>query len=407
MRFGNTTGSYGAVARVLHWATVLGILVLVPLGLIASDLAHVLRDAASPDPAMLARAGQLFSWHKTLGLAVFLLAVLRISWAMTQPRPGLLNADRRLEAGLAETVHWLLYGSLVAMPLTGWMHHAATEGFAPILWPFGQGLPFVPKDVALAEVFGVMHRVSGWVMGAAIVLHVAGALKHHLIDRDATLRRMVTGEGPALLPTARRHVLPAMLALAVWGGAVGLAAGPLLMPVEGMVRAEMPALQAGGGEWRVTDGTLGLTVQQFGKPVTGQFADWTANIQFTDNPAEPRNGRVEVQVAIASLTLGSVTAQAMGADFFDAATHPVAVFRADILRGDAPGAFVARGRLALKGVELPLELPFTLVMDGDVARMTGQAVLDRRGFGIGQTMADAGTLGFEVLLDVALSATRP
>lgn len=406
MALTNSRSSYGAVARGLHWATVLGMVVLVPLGVIASDLAHVLRDAASPDPAMLARAGQLFSWHKTLGLAVFLLAVLRIGWAVTQPRPGALHADRRVEAGAAETVHWLLYGSLVAMPLTGWAHHAATEGFAPILWPFGQGLPFVPKDMALAEVLAIMHRVSGWVMGAAIALHVAGTLKHHLIDRDATLRRMVTGQGPAITVVARRHTAPAVLALAIWGGAVGLAAGPSLMPVAGMVKAAMPALQATDGDWQVTEGTLGLTVQQFGKPVTGQFADWTAEIQFTDDPAQSRNGRVEVQVAIASLTLGSVTAQAMGADFFDAATHPVAVFRADILRGAAPGAFLAQGRLALKGVDLPLVLPFTLVTEGDSTRMVGQAVLDRRGYGIGQTMTDPATLGFAVVLDVALTATR-
>lgn len=406
MALTNTVSSYGAVARGLHWATVLGIVVLVPLGLIATDLAHQLRDAASPDPAMLARAGQLFSWHKTLGLAVFLLAAIRILWAISQPRPGLLNAERRFEAGAAETVHWLLYGSLVAMPLTGWAHHAATEGYAPILWPFGQGLPFVPKDMALAEVLGIMHRVSGWVMGAAIALHVVGALKHHLIDRDATLRRMVTGQGPAVTVVARRHVAPAFLALAIWGGAVGLAAGPNLMAAEGMAQAAAPKLAAAAGEWQVSEGALRLTVQQFGKPVMGQFADWTADIRFTDDPAQAQNGTVTVQVAIASLTLGSVTTQAMGPDFFDAATHPVAMFRADILRDDAPGGYVARGTLALKGVEVPLDLPFTLALDDDQARMTGQAVLDRRVFGIGAAMTDAGTLDFAVVLDVTLTATR-
>lgn len=414
MALRNTPTSYGAAARALHWATVLGLAVLVPLGLIASDLAHDLQTAASPDPAMLTRAGKLFSLHKTLGLAVFLLAVLRIGWALSQPRPGLLNADRRLEAGTAEAVHWLLYGSLVAMPLTGWAHHAATEGFAPILWPFGQGLPFVPKDAIVADVLGIMHRVSGWVMGAAIVLHVAGALKHHLIDRDATLRRMVSGQGPAVLPSvlpsvlpvARRHVVPALLAFAIWGGAVGLAAMPSLLPVEAMVRAVVPDLPAAAGDWQVQEGNLGITVTQFGKPVTGKFADWTATIQFADDPTQPQNGRVEVQVAIASLTLGSVTAQAMGADFFDATTHPVAVYRADILRGDAAGGYVARGTLALRGVTVPLDLPFTLVMDGGQARMVGQATLDRQGFGIGQSMTDAATLAFDVTLDVALTATR-
>ncbi len=396
----------------------LGIAALVPLGLIASDLAHDLQAAASPDPAMLTRAGQLFSLHKTLGLAVFVLAVLRIGWALGQPRPGLLNADRRLEAGTAETVHWLLYGSLVAMPLTGWAHHAATEGFAPILWPFGQGLPFVPRDAVVADVLGIMHRVSGWVMGAAIVLHVAGALKHHLIDRDATLRRMVTGHGPAvlqsglpsvlpaLLPAARRHVVPALVAFAIWGGAVGLAAMPVRLPVEGMVRAVAPDLQAAEGDWQVQEGSLGIIVTQFGKPVTGAFADWTATIQFADDPTQPQNGWVEVQVAIASLTLGSVTAQAMGADFFDATAHPVAVFRADILRDDAAGAYVACGMLALRGVTVPLTLPFTLVMEGGQALMVGQATLDRQAFGIGQSMTDAATLAFDVRLDVALTATR-
>lgn len=405
MALTNTTSTYGAVARGLHWATVLGIMGLVPLGVIATDLGHALRDAASPDPAMLARAGQLFSWHKTLGIAVFLLAVLRIGWAITQPRPGLLNADRRLEAGVAETVHWLLYGSLVAMPLTGWAHHAATEGYAPILWPLGQGLPFVPKDAALANLLGTVHRVSGWVLGAAIVLHVVGALKHHLIDRDATLRRMVTGKGPAVMPVARRHVMPAVLAVVVWGSAVGV--GAALVPPSGTASAvPQAALQAVAGDWQVQEGNLGLSVAQFGKPVTGSFADWTAEIRFADDPSQPQNGTVTVQVAIGSLTLGSVTAQAIGPDFFDATTHPVATFTADILRGDAAGAYVARGTLVLKGVAVPLDLPFTLDLTGDAARMTGQAVLDRRAFGIGAAMSDAATLGFEVMLDVALIATR-
>ena len=57
-------------------------------------------------------------------------------------------------------------------------------GFAPILWPFGQGLPFVPQSETVAQVAGAVHWVFTKVMAAAILLHIAGALKHHFVDRD-------------------------------------------------------------------------------------------------------------------------------------------------------------------------------------------------------------------------------
>jgi hypothetical protein len=82
---------------------------------------------------------------------------------------------------------------MLIVPLSGWVHHAATTGFAPIWWPFGQSLPFVPVDATVAATAGAMHWLFTKILAASILLHVAGALKHHLIDRDATLRRMLPG----------------------------------------------------------------------------------------------------------------------------------------------------------------------------------------------------------------------
>ncbi|MEM9844950.1 MAG: cytochrome b/b6 domain-containing protein, partial [Pseudomonadota bacterium] len=150
MQFANTQTRYGAVTKTFHWLTALLILSAIPLGFVANDIAHAIKnpDIATSD-ADITRAALLFSLHKTIGVASFFVALGRIAWAMSQPKPGLLNGDKKLESYAAETVHWLLYGSLLLAPLSGWVHHAATTGFAPIWWPFGQSLPFIPKNEAL------------------------------------------------------------------------------------------------------------------------------------------------------------------------------------------------------------------------------------------------------------------
>ncbi|MDP4990023.1 MAG: cytochrome b/b6 domain-containing protein, partial [Marivita lacus] len=123
MPVANTTAQYGAVAKTFHWLTALGILAVIPLGIIANDLPY---DTAE----QLADKAWLFSLHKTIGVTLFFVALARILWALSQPKPAPLHPDRKTETLLAEIVHWLLYGSLVLVPLSGWIHHAATEGFA-------------------------------------------------------------------------------------------------------------------------------------------------------------------------------------------------------------------------------------------------------------------------------------
>ncbi|MEC8575106.1 MAG: cytochrome b/b6 domain-containing protein, partial [Pseudomonadota bacterium] len=170
-----------------------------PLGYFANDLAHKITGPEfNGDQAVISRAVLLFSLHKTLGLALFATALLRILWALRQPKPAPLHPDRKAEVLAAEVVHWLLYGSLVLAPLSGWIHHAATTGYAPIWWPFGQDLLFVPKSQAVADVFGGLHWLFVWTLAAALGLHIAGALKHQVIDKDATLARMLPGKAPTV-----------------------------------------------------------------------------------------------------------------------------------------------------------------------------------------------------------------
>lgn len=395
MAITNTDIRYGGVTKTFHWLTALLILSLIPMGWYANQLPY-------ETDAQLAQKAWLFSLHKTFGVMAFFVAALRILWAISQPKPGLLNADHKAESFAAEVVHWLLYGALVIVPLSGWISHAAAAGFAPIWWPFGQGLPLIPKSVAVEHFFASLHWVATKVLVASLLLHIAGALKHHLIDGDATLRRMLPGEpvvGP--LPAQTHTQTPLIAALTVWVLAVGLGAVLASGEKETINGIELAEVSS---DWTVEDGSIALTVVQFGKEVTGSFADWTSAITFDETVPVGQAGTVTTTIAIPSLTLGSVTQQAMGPDFFDASTYATAVFDAIIQRG-ADG-YEAQGTLQIKDQTVPLTLPFGLALDGDTAEMRADLTLDRRDFGIGANVNDESSLAFAVVVDIRLTATR-
>jgi cytochrome b561/polyisoprenoid-binding protein YceI len=391
----NTASHYGGVAKIFHWLTALLIFAAFPLGI----LAH---DAPFETSAEVAEKARLFSMHKTVGVAVFFTALLRILWAFTQKRPAPLHPERKLETFAAETAHWVLYGTMVLVPLTGWIHHSAAEGFAPIWWPFGQNLPLIPKNETLSLVASSIHMTLTPVLALTILAHIGGALKHRFIDRDMTVQRMLPGTARIDNPTGHEtsHA-PFLAALAIWIATLGF--GYISAPAADAPQ-QQATLEQVSSEWVVESGTLSITIKQLGSDVTGSFADWTAQINFDDTPTDGKHGDVDVTIAIGSLTLGSVTQQAMGFDFFNAAEFPTAEFKADILSSD--DAYIAEGSLTLRGATVPVSMPFTLSLDGDTAQMSGKTVLNRGDFGIGSSQNDAATLGFEVIVNVELTANR-
>ncbi|MEP3345285.1 MAG: cytochrome b/b6 domain-containing protein [Litoreibacter sp.] len=407
----NSTTTYGSVTKSFHWLTALLVISMIPLGIYANGLPFDTGEA-------LAHKAQMFSVHKTLGVFIFFTALARIIWAVSNPKPALLNADKKMESLLAEIVHWSLYAALVLVPLTGWVHHASTTGFAPIWWPFGQDLPFVPKNEVLAHNSASLHIIFERVLAVSIVLHVLGALKHHFVDKDITLKRMLPGTTePDSIPPQHRSFTPIfgaigayLLALLV-GASLGLFSAPAHDHSDGHhdhdhdhghETVQEAVVDSG---WAVQDGTLSITVRQFGADVTGSFAEWTAAINFDESADEDgKYGDVEVQIAIASLTLGSITGQAIGPEFLDAATHDTATFKADIL-ADGDG-YTANGTLTLAGTTSPVNLPFTLQIDGDTATMQAQSSLDRKDFKVGESYPGEGSVSFAVGVGVELTATR-
>ena len=402
----NTLHAYGAVARFFHWVIALLILALLLGGFIA---ARIPRTAESVELLKT-----IYSVHKTMGITVLMLAVLRIGWALTQPRPVPLHPERKLETFAAEVVHYGLYVAIILMPLAGWIMHAAEDGFAPILWPFGQGLPFVPKSEHVAKLAGAVHFYAALAIVLALAAHIGGALKHALIDRDETLARMARGisAGEAHGGASRLDRLAPVAAVVGWIAVVFFA---VIIAGQGaehdQMHAEAQVSETGGGVtglssdapiWTVAEGSLGISVKQMGADVAGSFGAWSAEIAFDPDTG---TGQTRVVIDTTSLTLGSVTAQAKGPEFFNTQSFAEAVFEADISPRE-DGDYQAIGSLTLVGQTMPVTLLFTLAIDGDTAVMEGAAELDRRDFGMGAGYPDESNVGFAVPVNVSLTATR-
>ncbi len=167
---------YTAPAMGLHWLLALLLAANFSLGLYMADLPF--------SPARL----QYYSWHKWAGISILLLSFLRLAWRIGH-RPPAQPAMPRWQATAAHATHWLLYALFFTVPLLGWAYSSAA-GF-PVVWFGVLPLPdFVPVDKALAEAIKPWHERTALLMAGLVLLHIAGALKHQLIDRDRLLDRM-------------------------------------------------------------------------------------------------------------------------------------------------------------------------------------------------------------------------
>jgi cytochrome b561 len=169
---------YSTTAIALHWASALLIVAAFGIGLYAVGL------AVSPQKL------KLYSWHKWIGVTIFLLAVARLAWRAWRPAPPLPPAMRPWERGLAHGTHGLLYALLLAIPLTGWLMSSAA-GFPVVVFGLVPLPDLVGKDKALFESLKLVHYVLNKSLLVLVGLHVAAALKHHLRDRDDVLARML------------------------------------------------------------------------------------------------------------------------------------------------------------------------------------------------------------------------
>ncbi|WP_374573059.1 YceI family protein [Phenylobacterium sp.] len=431
---------YSTVAIVLHW-TIAALIIL------QVALAGRMEGPASP------QVFAIIQLHKSIGITVLLLSLARLGWRLVHRPPPETYPLARWEKGLAHAVHWGFYLIMIGMPLTGWLMVSASKLPIPTLlygavpWPNLPG--FAGMDAAAKHVWHEIGEVGHGVLAKGVwvlfALHVAGALKHQLFKPgEPVLARMAPGA------VVGRWFDPRLIAIALGFVAV-VAFGRLVTPPlahtsaapppaapaaepEAPAATAEPAAEAAPAEpepapekaapveekaaaapqpakpsaWAIAPGsTLGFSTTWGDQAIEGRFKTWSGDIVFSPDALD--QSKVSISIDLSSADTGDTQRDAMlpSPDWFDAAGHPKATYAADRFEAKGGGRYVAKGKLTLRGVTRPLDLPFTLKIDGDKAAVSGVTTLDRTAFGVGQgEWQSTDQIPARVKVSVNLKATR-
>jgi len=175
-----TSIRYTGTALTLHWLAAVLIFCGFGLGLFMPGLEF------SPEKI------RYYAWHKWIGITVFVLATLRLAWRAAHPAPPLPPAMPAWQVRASHTSHAALYVLMLAIPLSGWIYSSST-GVSVVYLGLLPLPDLVPKDRDAAKILLLVHETLNYTLAAVVSLHVAAALKHHFVDRDGVLARILPG----------------------------------------------------------------------------------------------------------------------------------------------------------------------------------------------------------------------
>jgi cytochrome b561 len=176
MSLPNSSARYSGVAMAFHWVLAVALGALFAVGLYMADLPF------SPQRI------RLFNWHKWAGITILVLSALRLLWRLTHRPPASLPAPAWQQLA-AKLTHNTLYVLFFAVPLVGWAYSSAA-GF-PVVWMGVVPLPdWIGPNKIWAEAIKPWHGALAWGLAGLVAVHVAAALKHHLVDHNGLLLRM-------------------------------------------------------------------------------------------------------------------------------------------------------------------------------------------------------------------------
>ena len=346
---------YDDIAVGFHWLIAILIVGQLAVGKYMTGL-------EAGDPVRFA----LTQWHKTFGILVLAFATLRLLWRFTHEPPPEIDTVPRWQRRAAHAAHIGLYALMISIPLTGWALVSVspldvdTYLFDVIPWPH---LP-VAESLRTED---VEHLVDRWhELGANLLIlillaHVGAALKHHFVDRDAVLARML----PDWSRSWNAKLAAFGVAVAASGTALYLYAGD-----------EAALLAAGASE-------VGFVAGITGEPTPGTFP--VSEVVATLDENDPAASVIEARVETAGVT--SPNAQMAGSlvnpDWFDVEAHPEATFASSAVRRVDDATLEVDGTLTIKGIPIEVSFPMSLADEGGVRVARGEFEVDRRDFELG------------------------
>ena len=401
---------YSLTAIILHWAIAALLAFQISVGWALEDLG--------------ARGFSLYQLHKSVGMAILALTLVRIVVRYWKPRPAKLEGG--WQGALASGVHMGLYAFMLGGPLTGWALVSSAKVKVPTLLFGVIPLPHLPVPAAVHGLAEGSHGLIAWIGIALVVLHVAGALRHHLLMRDGLIWRMVPGRSAALLVglpalilvgfVAGRAILPAAApesARAIAPAAPEPITEPANVAEATPDNAAVNAIAEPADEpvgpppaWTVQPGgRMGFAVGNDGETISGSFGTWTAAIVM--DPDHPDSADIKVTIDMASASVGDAYKDGMlpGDEFFGVAAHPTATFTAKGAERTGPNAYRTKGMLSLKGISKAQSIRFTLTGEGSTRKVSGSATIARASFGVGNGDSSSG-LAPQVALTFAFTARQ-
>ena len=174
----NPADRWGPVSQWLHWTIALLVVAIATIGLLMVEMPNTPRKI------------EIYAIHKSLGLAILALVVLRLAWRLHAGRPAPVAGTPRWKQRVATITHGAMYVLLLSMPLSGWLFNSAA-GY-PLQW-FGLfNLPALAgEDRGLRELAGSIHEAGFWLLLTLVIVHAGAAFYHHVFLQDATLTRML------------------------------------------------------------------------------------------------------------------------------------------------------------------------------------------------------------------------
>jgi cytochrome b561 len=171
---------YSKGAIILHW-----LMAVMIIGNLAGGFLH---DFV---PTEGGQRAAVMGLHKSFGLTIIALTLLRLGWRVANPVPAFPHYFTAGERLLARAAHWGFYALMLALPLSGWV--AADRNDRPLAF-FGLPVPKFGVEKAVGRAANEVHELLGWAMLALLALHIAGIIKHLVLDRDNLMPRMGLGK---------------------------------------------------------------------------------------------------------------------------------------------------------------------------------------------------------------------
>ena len=397
---------YNSTAKILHWALA---------GLIVAQYALANLAEFAAEAGAQVRQIALLANHKSVGISILALALIRLAWRTAHRPPPLPAAMPPWQALASKVSHGLLYALLLAMPLSGWLMSSASA--YSVSWFNLFQLPdLAAPDPALKEVFEGIHETLAWLLAAVAGVHILAAFKHALIDRDGVLRRMTSAAGLGVFAAAALFGI-LVLGAAGRGGRPAAQEGPASHAAVGANAAQEEtageASAASGAEhalprWNIDYGAsfIRFTGDQAGAQFQGFWPSWEADIRFSGRNLAASSAMVAINTGEADTQDAERDDTLIGPAWFDAQNFPQARYLASSFSSGEDGAYAAQGELIIKGVATPAVLIFSVQAQGDQRVLAGEARLDRIALGVGTgEWLDTSWVGREVRVEVRVEAT--